>query len=49
VDLSAKQALLEELDVDRRARMLLAHLERAMRPKADEPVAAGFPPAFSAN
>jgi ATP-dependent Lon protease len=49
IDVAAKQALLEELDVDRRAKLLLSHLERAMRKTAGETVAAGFPPAFSMN
>ncbi len=49
LEVAAKQALLEEIDVDRRAKMLLAHLEKASRETADEAVAAGFPPAFSTN
>lgn len=45
----AKQALLNELDVDRRARMLIEHLDGATLEAAHEVVAASFPPAFSTN
>jgi ATP-dependent Lon protease len=49
LDLSAKQALLEELDVDRRARALLTHLQRRAHSACDARTPAEFPPAFSAN
>jgi ATP-dependent Lon protease len=48
LDVQAKQALLEEADVDRRARLLLAHLQGSQCDKAER-AAAGFPPAFSTN
>lgn len=44
-----KQALLEEPDVDRRAKKLLSHLKRAAREEARQAEGAGFPPAFSVN
>jgi uncharacterized protein len=44
-----KQSLLAETCVDRRATMLLAHLHQAGLDARPESVAAGFPPAFSAN
>jgi Lon protease-like protein len=48
MDLKIKQALLTEPCVDRRATMLLAHLNRAARdPRATS--MAAFPPAFSTN
>ena len=49
LDVSVKQSLLTESNVDRRARSLVAKLRAAakdLRPCAE---AAGFPPAFSAN
>ncbi|MGD9724184.1 MAG: LON peptidase substrate-binding domain-containing protein [Pirellulales bacterium] len=49
LDLAAKQALLEEVDVDRRARTLLLHLTHAACGSEQEQVAADFPPAFSTN
>jgi ATP-dependent Lon protease len=49
LDLRAKQALLAETNVDRRARMLLSHLQKAARAACLEAVAAGFPPSFSEN
>ncbi len=49
LDLSDKLSLLEDLDVDRRARKLLSHLKREALDAADERAAAAFPPAFSAN
>ena len=49
LDVAAKQSLLEELDVDRRAKLLLQHFDKTSREPADEPVAADFPPAFSTN
>lgn len=51
IDLSvpAKQALLSEPNVDRRAKMLLAHLKKASGKTAEHPVATRFPPAFSTN
>lgn len=48
LDLQEKLSLLKELDVDRRAQMLLSHLQREACDPADERAAA-FPPAFSAN
>ena len=45
----SKQALLAEQNVDRRARMLLAHLKRKLSDVAEPCVAAGFPPDFSTN
>ncbi len=49
LDVQAKQALLEETDVDRRAKRLLAHLERAALGREPGTASAGFPPAFSPN
>ena len=50
LDLSVadKQALLAELDVDKRAHRLLAHLQAAAKGPCKD-ARAGFPPAFSAN
>jgi ATP-dependent Lon protease len=45
----AKQRLLCELDVDRRAAMLVEHLEHSDRQPAAAPSPAVFPPGFSAN
>lgn len=50
IDLEAKQALLGELNVHRRAALLLAHLEQAttaLLPASDGPLE--FPPSFSTN
>jgi ATP-dependent Lon protease len=46
IDIRAKEALLAELSVSRRAEMLLGHLETATVEKKS---AIGFPPQFSAN
>ncbi|MEN6405225.1 MAG: LON peptidase substrate-binding domain-containing protein [Thermoguttaceae bacterium] len=48
IRLAAKQRLLSELNVCRRAELLLAHLDQAGVEAADRPSAA-FPPAFSEN
>ncbi len=50
LDLSVadKQALLAELDVDKRAHRLLAHLQAVAKGPCKD-ARAGFPPAFSAN
>jgi Lon protease-like protein len=50
IDLAAKQALLSELNVCRRAELLLSHLDQAVTallPATDTPLE--FPPGFSAN
>jgi Lon protease-like protein len=49
LDLPEKQALLDEIDVDRRAEMLLSHLSQATCDKTDEKATAKFPPMFSTN
>jgi len=49
LDISAKQSLLAERDVDRRAKRLLSHLKSASNETCSAAVAAGFPPAFSSN
>ena len=50
LDLAAKQQLLEEVDVDRRAELLLAQLSNRSRCGADSGSAVNpFPPGFSAN
>ena len=50
LSLTAKQQLLEEVDVDRRAELLLASLSnRTKRPESSDRAAAAFPPGFSAN
>jgi Lon protease-like protein len=49
LDVHAKQLLLAEQDVDCRAKILLSHLKVASRGTRQLSVAAGFPPAFSAN
>lgn len=48
-DVSTKQALLAEQNVERRARMLMAHFKRKSSAAAESCIAAGFPPAFSTN
>ena len=48
MDVAAKQALLAELDVDKRAHCLLTHLQAAAKGGCKD-AQAGFPPAFSAN
>ncbi len=45
----AKQALLAETNVDRRANMLLGHLKIAASDTFAHSLTAGFPPAFSSN
>ncbi len=49
LDLCAKQALLSEPDVDRRAAQLLNHLQESACEAPDEPETHIFPPAFSMN
>jgi Lon protease-like protein len=49
IDLARKQLLLTELDVYRRAELLLAHLSEAMAEVAASRVAIHFPPEFSTN
>jgi Lon protease-like protein len=49
LDVRAKQALLAEPNVDRRAAALVAHMTRACNPTTDECHSSDFPPAFSAN
>ncbi len=49
VDLTAKQALLDEVDVDRRAQMVLSHLAQSTCDSCDTEAAAPFPPSFSVN
>lgn len=46
LSVATKQRLLEELDVDRRAAVLVEHLQHGGRPGAAE---AAFPPPFSVN
>jgi Lon protease-like protein len=48
LDVQAKQALLAQVNVARRAEMLTDHLERSVQDPV-EACATGFPPAFSAN
>jgi uncharacterized protein len=45
----AKQSLMAEQNVDRRAKMLLSHLKRTCQKTDQRSFAAGFPPAFSTN
>ncbi len=49
LDMAFKQQLLEELDVARRARLLMAHLDEHQPPKAPKPPDRRFPPEFSPN
>ncbi len=49
LDLCAKQALLAEPDVDRRAQQLLLHLQQSTCDADEERAMADFPPAFSMN
>lgn len=49
LDLRVKQSLLTEPCVDRRATMLLAHLQSASSDTRPRSLASGFPPAFSTN
>jgi len=49
LNISDKQALLAEPNVDLRAKILLKHLEQACGKSDAISLAAGFPPAFSAN
>jgi uncharacterized protein len=49
VELTGKQALLAELNVHRRAEILLGHLKAAGKGHADGKAALVFPPQFSAN
>ncbi len=49
LDVRAKQWLLGEGNVDRRAKMLLSHLKRTRQKSGQHVFAAGFPPAFSTN
>ncbi len=46
---AAKQALLAEQNVDRRAKALVTHLKAAANEALQASVASGFPPEFSAN
>jgi Lon protease-like protein len=45
----AKQQLLEQLDIDRRARLLVEHLQNDEPPKPTPPSDRLFPPNFSSN
>jgi hypothetical protein len=49
LDVAAKQALLAEQNVDRRAKALITHLKAAANEALQASVASGFPPEFSAN
>jgi ATP-dependent Lon protease len=49
IDVVAKQSLLEELDVDKRANFLLHHLQGLAKGACKKTLKDGFPPAFSAN
>ena len=49
LDIAAKQSLLAEGDVDRRAKRLLSHLKSVSSKTCPAAIAAGFPPAFSSN
>ena len=49
MDVRAKQVLLAEPNVDRRARKLLTHLQNSGRETRSATAHAGFPPSFSAN
>jgi Lon protease-like protein len=49
IDLARKQLLLTELDVYRRAELLLAHLSDAAHDMGTAQAALGFPPEFSVN
>ena len=49
LDVRAKQLLLSEPNVDRRAAMLLSHLKSAGRETRQLSLAGGFPPSFSSN
>lgn len=49
LSIGAKQRLLAELDVDRRALMLIEHLEHSSQHAAAAGQATAFPPGFSAN
>ncbi|MEX2112698.1 MAG: LON peptidase substrate-binding domain-containing protein [Pirellulales bacterium] len=49
LDLPAKQALLAEPDVDRRAQQLLLHLQQPTCDIGEQRALADFPPAFSLN
>ena len=49
LELAEKQLLLGEVDVYRRAELLLAHLAEATDKQAAARAGAGFPPPFSAN
>src|SRR5262249_47468209 len=49
LDVAFKQQLLEELDVQKRARSLVDYLEATEPPQAAELVERKFPPEFSVN
>jgi len=49
LNLPVKQALLDEVNVDRRAAMLLSHIRAASLDSDPVGLAAGFPPSFSMN
>ncbi len=49
IGLEIKQQLLEDADVEQRARRLIAHLEETVPPEPAKPPARPFPPDFSAN
>jgi Lon protease-like protein len=49
IDVEVKQELLGQLDVEARARRLLAHLETCPPGQAPQPARHKFPPDFSAN
>jgi Lon protease-like protein len=49
LDMNFKQELLEEVDVERRVRRLLKHLEAKKSKKAATPPERTFPPEFSVN
>ena len=49
IGIEVKQQLLEDADVEQRARRLIAHLEENEPPEPAKPPSRPFPPDFSAN
>ena len=49
IGIEVKQQLLEDADVEQRARRLIAHLEENAPPATAEPSPRRFPPDFSSN